>query len=165
MINEIKSKLENMLNEAECLFNKDGYEVKTELEVSEVEDGYNTYLFPAMCISAQDDEENNALFGFTVEIDKNGKYNREVLEADIADFLNKAKEYAEVINTATDKAEAIKALDEKLREEVANTIKAEAELAAKKDMAAIKATYRQALLIAGAMALVALVYLIITKLF
>ena len=164
MINEIKSKLENMLDEAEGFFRKDGYEVKAELEVSEIEDGYNTYIFPAIEIVAPGEEEVSAVFGFTVEIDKNGKYNAEEIDADAAEFLSKAREYAEGINNAENKTDAIKSLDERLREEVANAIKAEAELTAQRDMAAIKATYRQALLIAGAMALVALAYFVISKL-
>ena len=163
MINEIKERLEKVLSEAESYFNKNGYEVKTELEVSDVEDGFNTYIFPSIEIIAN--EEVTAVFGFTVEIDKNGKYNADELDGDIEEFLAKAKEYAEDVNRAEDKCEAISTLDAKLGEEVANAIKAEAELTAKREAAAIKATYRQALIAAGVMAAVALVFFVISKLF
>ena len=163
MINEIKERLEKVLGEAESYFNKNGYEVKTELEVSDVEDGFNTYIFPSIEIIAN--EEVTAVFGFTVEIDKNGKYNADELDGDIEEFLAKAKEYAEDVNRAEDKCEAISTLDAKLGEEVANAIKAEAELTAKREAAAIKATYRQALIAAGVMAAVALVFFVISKLF
>ena len=162
MINEIKERLEEVLNEASSSFNKDGYEVKTELEVSEVEDGYNTYIFPAIEIVAN--EEVNAVFGFTVEIDKNGEYNEVEVDSDIAEFIARAKEYANDINNSDDKCEAIRTLDARLSEEAANAIKAEAELTAKREAAAIKATYRQALIAAGVMAVVALVFFVISKL-
>ena len=165
MINEIKERLVAVVYEAAGYFANNGYEARGKVEVSDVEDGFNTYLFPTISITCPEDSELEPSFGFAVEIDKDGKYSLEDIESDIAEFLAKAKECAEAIDNAENKCEAIRELEKKLAEEVESTIKAEAELAAKREAAAIKATYRQALLIACAMALVAIAYFIVTKLF
>ena len=165
MINEIKTRLEKVLEEAESYFKKDGYEVKRELDVSDIEDDTNTYLFPAISVVASDDEETSIAFGFTAEVDANGNYNADELDSDIADFLKQAKDYSGEIDGADNKCEAIKALDARISEEVAALIKTEAERTAKKEADAIKATYRQALLAAAVMAVVALVFFVVSKIF
>lgn len=165
MINEIKDRLSEVLSVAEGCFKKDGYEVKTELEVSDIEQGYNTYIFPTMQVTADAEDEADLVFGFTVEIDKDGNCNDAELNSDIDEFINKARKYADLIDNADNKSDAIAELDRQAREEVANAIKAEAERTAERESAAIKATYRQALLAGGVMAAVALIFFIISKLF
>lgn len=164
MINEIKTRLEGVIDEATAYFARNGYEVRGEVEVSDVEDGYNTYVFPALHITCPEDNELSAGFGFTVEIDKDGKYNDAEIESDVNDFLAKAKEYAEVIDNAENKCEAIRELDRKLAKEVENAIKEEAERTAAREKAAIRATYRQMLIAGGVMAAVAIIFFVISKL-
>ena len=164
MINEIKQRLSSVIDEAAGYFKKEGYEVKTELEVSDIEDGYNTYIFPALQVTAGGECEVDLVFGFTVEMDANDGYNEEEIERDIDEFLNKARKYSAIIDSADNKRDAIAELDGQIREEAANAIKKEAELAAEREAAAIKATYRQALIAAGVMAIVALVFFVISKL-
>ena len=165
MINEIKERLEGVAEEAKNCFKRDGYEVRTEVEVTDIEDGFNTYVFPALHITCPEDNELCASFGFTVEIDSNGGYNEKEMESDIEEFLGRAKQYAEKLDTAENKCEALRALDAEISEEVANAIKEEAERTAAREAAAIKATYRQMLIAGGVMAAVAVIFFIISKLF
>ena len=165
MINEIKERLESAVNEAASHFTKVGYEVNGEVAVSDIEDGFNTYVFPALHITCLEDSELCVSFGFTVEIDSNGKYNTEEMENDIAEFIGKAKQYADKLDTAENKCEALRTLDAEISEEVANSIKEEAERTAARETAAIKATYRQMFIAGGVMVAVAVIFFIISKLF